>query len=216
MSARRRRWRRGLILLLALALVVGLAAWALSGLGQWLIVADPLEPAQAIVVLGGGIPFRAMEAASLYQRGWAPQVWVTRAVDPAEETALARLGVEVVGEETYNRQVLERLGVPLEAIRILEGAQNTVEEVQLIARELRRIGGERVILVTSRPHSRRVRVIWYILVRGAPQVIVRFATEDPYHPSHWWRQARDARAVSREVFGLLNAWAGFPVRQESR
>jgi hypothetical protein len=50
-----------LVLLLTLALVAGLAAWALSSLGQWLMVAVPLEPAQAIVVLGGGIPFLAME-----------------------------------------------------------------------------------------------------------------------------------------------------------
>jgi hypothetical protein len=28
----------------------------LSGLGHWLMGADPLEPAQAIVVLGGGRP----------------------------------------------------------------------------------------------------------------------------------------------------------------
>jgi hypothetical protein len=56
MSAQRRRRRRALVLLLTLALVAGLAAWALSGLGQWLMVAAPLEPAQAIVVLGGGRP----------------------------------------------------------------------------------------------------------------------------------------------------------------
>src|SRR5882724_7145711 len=36
MSAQRRRRRRALVLLLTLALVAGLAAWALSGLGQWL------------------------------------------------------------------------------------------------------------------------------------------------------------------------------------
>jgi uncharacterized SAM-binding protein YcdF (DUF218 family) len=181
------------------------------------MVAAPLEPAQTIVVLGGGIPFLAMEAASLYQRGWAPQVWVTRGVDPAEEAALVRLGVEVVGEETYNRHVLERLGVPSEAIRILdEAVQNTVGEVQLIARELRRTGGDRVTLVTSKSHSRRVRVTWRALVGNLPQAVVRYATEDPYHPRHWWRQARDAMEVSREVFGLLNAWTGLPVRQGSR
>jgi uncharacterized SAM-binding protein YcdF (DUF218 family) len=189
----------------------------LSGIAHWLVVADPLRPAAPIVVLGGGVPFRAMEAAALDQQGWAPQVWVIRGEAPAAEAALARLGIQVIGEETYNRQVLEQIGVPSAAIHILpEGVQSTVAEVQLIARELRRIGGDRAILVTSKPHTRRVRATWRALVGDAPQAAVRYTTEEPYHPTRWWRQASDALAVSREVFGLLNVWAGFPVRQESQ
>jgi uncharacterized SAM-binding protein YcdF (DUF218 family) len=213
--ARRQRGRRALVLLLALAFIGSLAYWGLSGIPSWLVVADPLAQAQAIVVLGGDLPFRAMEAASLYQQGWAPEVWLTRGRAPAEEAALARMGLEVYGVETINRQVLERLGVPADAIRLLrEGAQNTVEEVQLIARELGRMGGSRVILVTSKPHSRRLRATWGALVGDAPQAVVRYATEDPYDPARWWQQTRDALAVSREVFGLMNVWAGFPVGQE--
>lgn len=216
-SAPTGQWQRALVWLLILALVAGLAAWMLRGIAHWLVVADPLQPATAIVVLGGGIPFRAMEAATLYRQEWAPQVWVTRGAAPAAEAALARLGIQVIGEETYNRQVLERLGVLPEAIRILpEGVQNTVGEVQLIARELRRLGADRVIIVTSKPHTRRVRATWRTLVGGAPQAIVRYATQEPYHPTRWWRQASNALAVSREVFGLLNVWTGFPVRQESQ
>jgi uncharacterized SAM-binding protein YcdF (DUF218 family) len=207
--------RRALVLLLALAFVGSLAYWGLSGIPSWLVVADPLAQAQAIVVLGGERPFRAMEAAALYQQGWAPEVWLTRARAPAEEAALARSGIEVAGSESLNRQVLERLGVPTDAIRVLdEGVQNTVQEVQLIARALGRMGGNRVILVTSKPHSRRVRATWRSLVGDAPQAVVRYATEDPYDPARWWQQTRDALAVSREVLGLINVWAGFPVGQE--
>jgi uncharacterized SAM-binding protein YcdF (DUF218 family) len=212
------RWpRRVLVLVLMLALVGGLVPWGVSGLAQWLVVADPLTHAQAIVVLGGHLPFRAMEAAALYKQGWAPEVWVTQPSSPAEETALAQLGIQVLGEEAYNRQVLERLGVPTEAIRFLrDRVQNTVGEVQLVARELKEVGGERVILVTSKSHTRRVRAVWWALVGDSAQVIVRYATEDPYDPTRWWRQTRDALAVSREIFGLLNVWAGFPVRQEGQ
>jgi uncharacterized SAM-binding protein YcdF (DUF218 family) len=168
-----------------------------------------------MVVLGGHLPFRAMEAASLYRQGWAPEVWLTRSSSPAEAGALARLGIRVLGEEHYNRQVLERLGVPTEAIHVLrDGAQNTVEEVQVVARELEQVEGGRIILVTSKAHSRRVRATWHALVGETPHAVVRYAADDPYDPSRWWRNTRDALAVSREVFGLLNVWAGFPVRQE--
>jgi uncharacterized SAM-binding protein YcdF (DUF218 family) len=125
------------------------------------------------------------------------------------------LGIQVVGETSYNREVLERLGVPPAAIHLLsEGVQNTVDEVNLIARELEQISGDRVILVMSKPHSRRVRATWRALVGNSPHAIVRYATGDPYDPSRWWRHTRDALAVSREVFGLMNVWAGFPVRQD--
>ena len=215
---RRGRWLRGaLVLLLVLALIGTLTRLGLGGIAHWLVVADPLVHARAIVVLGGDRPFRAMEAASLYEQGWAPEVWLTRARAPAEEAALARLGIEVRGGEAINQQVLERLGVPEDSIRLLAGGvRNTVEEVRLIARELGRMGGSRVILVTSKPHSRRLRATWQALVGETPQAVVRYATDDPYDPSRWWQQTRDALAVSREVFGLLNVWAGFPVRQEGR
>lgn len=203
------------MVLLVLVVAAALFLWIITGIAQWLVVSDPLQPAQAIVVFGGGLPFRAMESASIYRQGWAPEVWVTRPVSPAEEEALTKLGVQIVGEETYNRQVLESLEVPPKAIRLLsERVQNTAEEVQIIAQELRTLHGGRVILVTSKPHSRRVRATWRALVGNTPQAVVRYATEDPYEPTRWWRNTRDALAVSREIFGLLNVWAGFPVKPD--
>lgn len=216
--ARASLWlRRALVLLLVLVLGGALVPWGMSGLGHWLVVSDPLEHARAIVVLAGHLPFRAKEAALIYRQGWAPEVWVTTPVLPAEEAVLSLLGIQVVGEAFYNREVLERLGVPPAAIHLLsEGVQNTVEEMNLIARELGRISGDRVILVTSKPHSRRVRATWRALVGDSPHGIVRYATEDPYNPHGWWRRTRDALAVSREVFGLVNVWTGFPVRRDHR
>src|SRR5712692_382261 len=64
--------------------LVALAAWAVIHVGGWLVVEDRLEPARAVVVLGGQVPFRAMEAARIYQRGLAPEVWLTRGPSSAE------------------------------------------------------------------------------------------------------------------------------------
>ena len=198
-----------------LGIVAVLLLWGASGVGQWLMVADPLEPAKAIVVLSGRVPFRAMEAASIYREGLAPGVWLTKEVVRAEEHALGRLGVAVVREEVYNREVLERLGVKPEAIRLLgDRIRNTVDEVRLVASELGRNGGDRVIIVTSKAHSRRVRATWVAIVGASPKAIVRYAREEPYGAAGWWRNTRDALDVSREVFGLMNVWAGFPVQPD--
>src|SRR5713226_9786570 len=63
---------------LALALVVVLGLVTLVPLlrlvGAFLVVEGELEPAAAIVVLGGTVPFRALAAADIYRAGWAPTV----------------------------------------------------------------------------------------------------------------------------------------------
>ena len=106
-----------------------------------------------------------------------------------------------------------RAAVPATAVHILErDVVDTVDEVQVIAAELRRRDAARVIIVTSRSHTRRVRATWRAVVGDVPRAIVRPTTDDPYDPGRWWRTSSDALAVVREVFGLLNVWAGFPVQ----
>jgi len=214
-SAGNKKGRRIVISLIIIGLVAAFGGAGVGTVGYWLVVADPLENAQAIVVLSGDVPFRAMEAASIYRNGRAPEVWITRAIRPAREAALAKLGIQFVRGETYNKQVLQKLGVPPKAIRLLnKGVRNTEEEVQLIAQELKRAGGEQVILVTSKAHTRRVKTIWGTLVGDSAEAIVRHAKDDPFDPGRWWRNTKDALAVSREVFGMMNVWAGFPLRPE--
>ena len=207
------RLRSALVLLIlpgSFAALVVLAAWRLGG---WLLVSDPLQPARAIVVLNGSMPFRAMEAAKIYGQGWAPEVWVTRNAHPSETGALTRLGIKVLEEDFYSVEVLEKMGVPTQSIRVLtEPARNTEEEERVIAKELRSVGGERIIIVTSKPHTRRAKAIWHVLVGDTPEAIVRGSTDEPYDASHWWRSTDDAMAVGHEFFGLLNVWSGFPAR----
>lgn len=201
--------------LVAVAVLAVATWWGAVSLGRWLVVSDPPDHAAAVVVLNGHIPFRAMEAASLYRDGWVREVWLLPTEASAEAAALVRLGIRVPTGETYNRAVLDRLGVPQRAVRTLEGmVRNTRDEVRTIDRELRRQGGRRVIVVTSKPHTRRVRATWRAI---APDLDarVRYPSDDPFEPDGWWRRTGDALAVSREVFGLLNVWTGFVVKPDS-
>jgi uncharacterized SAM-binding protein YcdF (DUF218 family) len=177
------------------------------------MVTDPLQHANAVVVLGGQVPFRAMEAAEIYRGGWAPEVWLTQGGVYEEDVALAKLGIATMAEYQYSRLVLERVGVPPSAIRVLDGHNfSTADEVRTISRQLHASGGGRVIVVTSKFHSRRVRATWRRIVGGSPDVVVRYTNEDPFKPDNWWRNTRDGMSVARELFGLLNLWTGFPVQ----
>jgi len=146
-----------------------LLPWGARGLGQWLVVADPMEPVRAIVVLSGRAPFRAIGAAAIYRAGWAPEIWLTAEARTPEEVALDRLRIQVVRGEVYKREVLQRLGVPARAIRVLSGGVgNTVDEVRPVARELGAGGADRVILVTSKIHGRRVHATWSAVAGSTP------------------------------------------------
>src|SRR5438132_14433059 len=186
-----------------------LALMIFFGVGCWLVAEDPLGKAKAIVVLSGAMPVRAIEAAKLYREGYAPEVWLTHSTEPAE--TLEEMGIPFVGEDQYNTLVLIHEGVPAEAIHVLESPiVNTADEIKVAASALARAKGEAVILVTTKVHTRRVRLLWRRLASGQGQAIVRAASGDPFDPGHWWRNTRDLDVV-REVLGVLNAWAGLPL-----
>jgi uncharacterized SAM-binding protein YcdF (DUF218 family) len=206
---RRRHFKvAGAIVLVAFAAA---AIIAFRAVGNWLIREDALAPSNVIVVLSGSMPARAERAATVYRMGYAPEVWVSR---PESEAAdLAKLGVHYIGEEEYDRQVLIHEGVPESAIHIFPGAViDTEQEVQETARLMRAQQKTTVIIVTSPPHTRRVRALWRNLVGENPKLIVRAAWEDTFDSQHWWKNTRDTFAVIREIMGLLNVWLGLPVR----
>lgn len=178
--------------------------------GHWLVVEDPLAKADAIAVLSGRIPVRALEAAALYRKGFAPQIWLTYSAEPS--ATLKQLGVPFVGEETYNEEVLEHEGVPKSAIHVLEPPiVNTADEISDISSALSSQHAGTVIIVTSKVHTRRVRILWNRLVGGREHAIVRPASDDAFEPGHWLRTSSDALDVVRECLGILNAWAGLPL-----
>jgi uncharacterized SAM-binding protein YcdF (DUF218 family) len=205
----RSRGRRGLLAVCLGAIL--LAVVCFFGVGRWLVVEDPLVKARAIAVLSGNMPVRAMEAAKLYREGYAPEIWLTHSVEPGE--TLAEMGIPFAGEDYYNMRVLIHEGVPPGAIRLLEPPiVNTADEMNVIATVL---AGERersVIIVTTKVHTRRVRLLWRRVAAGRGLAIVRAASDDPYNPGRWWRNTGDALDVVREVLGLANAWAGQPLR----
>lgn len=199
---------------LTFAVLLLLLAAAVLCVGRWLVVEDPLQKADGIVVLSGRMPIRAEEAAALYREGWAPQVWVTKPAGVGRE--LGPMGIPYPGEEFYSERVLIHFGVPADSIRVLEPeVQNTAGEMEAVTKALERVRGSTVILVTTKAHTRRVRTLWRMRARPGTRAIVRAVRDDSFDPAHWWRTSTDALDVVREVLGLANAWAGLPLKPGS-
>jgi uncharacterized SAM-binding protein YcdF (DUF218 family) len=202
---------RALRILLAVGLSgVLLAIVCFFTVGRWLVVEDPLTKSRAIAVLSGRMPLRAKEAAKLYREGYAPEIWLTHSAEPGE--TLAAMGIVFAGEDYYNVRILIHEGVPPGAIHVLDPPiVNTADEIRVIAAALTKEKDRTVIVVTTKAHTRRVRLLWRRLASGRGRAIVRAASDDPFDPRHWWRNTGDALDVVREVLGLLNAWVGLPL-----
>lgn len=194
----------------ALALMLA-GSYGFSHAGLWLVREDPLEKSQAIVVLSGGLPDRALGAAQLYRGGFAKEVWLTQPLQPG--ASMEDLHLPYAGEEQYNRMVLIAQGVPPAKIRLLTPRiLNTADELRAVAAALDQQPGASAIVVTARAHTRRVRVLWRRISQGRQgTLLVRASSEDSFDAEHWWRTTNDALDVVREYLGLLNAWAGLPL-----
>lgn len=198
------------ILLAVIGIGLVIAAAVFFGIGRWLVVEDPLGKAKAIVVLSGAMPVRAIEAAKLYREGYAPEIWLTHSTEPGK--TLEAMGIPFAGEDHYNKLILMHEGVPAGAIHVLEKPiVNTADEIKVVANALARGNSETIILVTTKAHTRRVRMLWHTLASSQGRVIVRATSGDSFDPQHWWRTTSDALDVVREALGILNAWAGLPL-----
>ena len=196
----------------ALALLALSAALVfVLGVGHWLVKEDSLQKANAIAVLSGNFPARALEAASLYRNGYAGEIWLTH---PAAQTeGLAEMGIHYPGEADFNYKLLRRQGVPAKAIHILDSPiVNTSDELDVIGSALQQRKNASVIVVTNKAHTRRVHELWdrYDSARGL--AIVHGIATDDFDPSAWWRRAEDTQQVIHELLGMINVWAGLPMK----
>src|SRR5260370_5989783 len=79
---------------------------------------------EGIRILSGGMAVRTREAASLYNTGYAAQVWLTRTNEPA--ASLQEMHIAYIGEDFFNSRVLMHEGVPSNAIHVLRSEERRV------------------------------------------------------------------------------------------
>ena len=200
--------KRLLLRLAALAAVLLIiAAVAAPRLGAWLVVEDPLQKADAIFVLGGTLFERPLEAVDLYHEGWAPRLLLMRQIADDGEVELRRRGVVYQREIDVQVDVLMRLGVPRSAITILDEQDSTKEEADALRTVVVANRWPRVIVVTSKQHTRRARLVMNRRVADTgAQVMVRASRYDKTDVNAWWRQRGTLRFTLFETQRLIAYW----------
>ena len=194
-------------LILAPCLLFGIIA--LRGLGSFLVYEDPLEKADGIMILGGTMYERQLEAVDLYKGGWAPRLFVLREVSDWGEVELRNRGIEYLSVVDAQVDVMERLGVPRDRITILDRANSTAQEAVILRDVAQREKLAKVIIVTSKQHTRRARlVINRRMQEIGVTVIVRASRYDRANVDRWWTERPTLRFTLFETQRLLAYWVG--------
>lgn len=186
-----------------------LAGLGTSRLGRWLVVEDPLQKSDAIVVLGGTMYERPLEAIDLYNAGWAPRIYLVGEVADWGEAELARRGVDYLQIIDLQIATLVKLGVPRDAIRAINPSGSTAEEALNVRRLVAQERFSRIIVVTSLQHTRRARLVMNRRIRDAgAEVVIRASRYDRSNVRQWWQDRSTLRFTLFETQRLLAYWIG--------
>lgn len=183
------------------ALVLAAAgAYGFREAGRFLDAEDPLQKADAILVLAGARMERAIGAADLQREGWAPLIVMTRQTQDPGVSALNARGLALPSDEEFARDALVRDGIPSAAFLLPDRIHdNTAQEAQTLHRLASSRGWRRVIVVSSKFHLRRAAYAMRRELEGSGVAVVMHGSRyDAADPPRWWRTRRDIRWMLSE------------------
>lgn len=196
--------RRSVLSLLLLALGVSPLLWhyrvvLLTGIARTWEVNDTPEPADAIIVLGGGLNTRPFFAVKLYNQQLAPKILIAEThPTPADD-----LGV--VSRETEGSfAVLSKLGVPSENIvKFGKDVTSTYEEACALRDWLREHNLHRVIIPTDFTHTRRVKWLMNRVLPANTKIAIVASPSLYYDETNWWQREEGVISLQNEVLKIF-------------
>jgi uncharacterized SAM-binding protein YcdF (DUF218 family) len=196
--------RRGLLALVLLAMALGAVSWfdrnalLYSAADAW-IVSDPLAPADAAAVFGGGLEDRPFAAADYYRRGLVRKIAISNiGALPAEQLGALQSHVAA------NRNVLLKLGVPGDDI-VIFGAnlENTQQEVVALHLWAQQVGIHSIIVPTEIFGTRRLRWMLHHEFTDRPDVRVVALDTPDYRRDNWWKSDVGIISFQNEILKYI-------------
>ena len=196
------RAKAAVVVVIAAILVLASYQFWLPLIGGFLVVADPLEPADALIPLAGGQE-RVVYAANLFNQGCADWFITT-------DMPLNVPGIRESYSELVKREAIWQ-GVPEGRVLAAPGvAETTYEEAIAIRRLAHEQGWSSLIIVTDPWHTRRARMAFQDAFRGASiKVTVRPVNGSWYQADSWWKSRDGLRETWTEYLKLILYLVGY-------
>jgi uncharacterized SAM-binding protein YcdF (DUF218 family) len=184
---------------LCLVLTTGALLALLLAAGPFLVVRDQLQPAGAIVVIGGDHkPERMRQAGALFRQGYAPLVIISAGTIVLE-------GGERAPEARVMLGQARELGLPEDALNLEQASRSTYENAIYTKAVCQSRGIRSILLVTSAYHSRRARRIFNEVF--APDIAVSAQPAPAGICALCWPLYPDqARVVAYEYWNWIQYW----------
>ena len=198
---RRARWlRRLLILAVTGTLLFVFRHPLLSAAARWWVVNDPVEKADAVYVLGGGLDQRPFAAAELYAKGTVPLVLVA---EPSRGPAVQMNLMPSDSEVTLG--ILKKQHVPDSAVqRIGNGVRSSRDEAVALHEWLKTHPVRRVVIPTDPFHTRRVKWFFTREIRDTGTELAVVAIPNPrYDAERWWESEESFLSFFNELVKTL-------------
>ena len=168
-----------------------------------LIVEDPLEKVDAIVVLSGGGYDRGNEAVKILKAGYSNQVICTGG-NPVIE--LKVLGIDTL-ESDMTAANLRRQGIPDSMITELRDGTSTKEESDIVADYCVQHQIKKLMILSSKLHTHRVQEVFRgKLKKRGIELVVRGAYNSRYNELEWWHSEDGLIAVNNEWLKRIYYW----------
>lgn len=166
---------------------------AVSYAGKWLVVDDPLQKVDVIVVLSGDRGERVEHAVDLYKKGYADKLLITGGIVYDNITICDLMAEHAI-----------RLGVPPEAIIREEEADSTYENAVLSKDMLQEMHIKKAIIVSSNYHMRRVKLTFDRVYSGSGVVLIYSpAIDRNYDAINWWKDNKGIMFVINEYVKIV-------------
>lgn len=180
-------------------------------LGEFIVYDEKTAASDAVVVLNTGLEYypRLIEAADLYREGLAQRVVINgNRKDDVLRSLETKGFTRCCPWYEDSLRILTMFGVPRERVISLsvEDAYDTVTEAAAVGEEIIRQGYGRIIITTSKYHSRRAHYIWTRMFGDKLSIYTVAAKTDPYEPRGWWRDGRQIRWVMAEYGAWIYYW----------
>lgn len=172
--------------------------------GAWLVTADPPQPVDAIVILGGEgrNSLRTRHALDLYAAGAAPRVVFSGGTIQSAGLACSSAQMSL--------DAARQLGLPPGVALIAPEAQSTYDEAVNLASLAESEGWQRLLLVTAPYHTRRAARTFRALLPDRT-VLVAAAPDPDFHPERWWDEEESLLAVVQELLKLSFYWRQYGI-----
>jgi len=191
------------VILVVLLLLLGIGGYIIfRGAGAFLIVADELEEASAIVVLSGGDETRMSEALSLFEEGYANVIILT-------ETGRELENLDVLHSFDMRIQLMNN-GVPSGNILITDHiVGSTVDEAVEVKNLLTNRQFNSAIIVTDPYHTKRTAIIFREIFGDSPiKLMIRPVTSSWYNSRTWFLSGRGWQFTLLEYLKLAGYYLG--------